>query len=239
MMIKTILISAVLIINSLLNVDGFSIMPVNKRVTKLFQSITQGVIIGGGRIGDLLFTSNDKKDVLLDKRGQDIPNIDGPIYVATRNNDLDDIIKRTPINKLPDLVFLQNGMLSNYLTEKQLNTNTQGLIYFAVAKKGDSPIDGKTELNPEGLTAVTGKWADDFALRIRKANLSCHVLNQKEWFIAMLEKHIWICAFMAIGVKYGVTVGEVESKHKVEVGELINELARAASKVGSKAIKKI
>jgi hypothetical protein len=35
--------------------------------------------------------------------------------------------------------------------------NTQGLIYFAVAKKGEKPIDGVTDLNPEGLTSITGK----------------------------------------------------------------------------------
>lgn len=29
----------------------------------------------------------------------------------------------------------------------------QVLVYFAVAKKGDPPIDGKTDVNPEGLTA--------------------------------------------------------------------------------------
>ena len=30
---------------------------------------------------------------------------------------------------------------------------------MAVAKKGDKPTDGITDLNPEGLTAATGKWA--------------------------------------------------------------------------------
>lgn len=29
----------------------------------------------------------------------------------------------------------------------------QVLVYFAVAKKGEAPIDGKTDVNPEGLTA--------------------------------------------------------------------------------------
>lgn len=30
---------------------------------------------------------------------------------------------------------------------------SQVLVYFAVAKKGDAPGDGKTNVNPEGLTA--------------------------------------------------------------------------------------
>ena len=46
----------------------------------------------------------------------------------------------------------------------------------------------------------------------------------------MLEKHIWICAFMAVGAKHGVTVGDVVSKHREEVTACINELAIAATK---------
>ena len=35
------------------------------------------------------------------------------------------------------------------------------LVYFAVAKKGEPPLDGKTDTDPEGLSAVNagGKWA--------------------------------------------------------------------------------
>jgi predicted transporter len=51
--------------------------------------------------------------------------------------------------------------------------------------------------------------------------------------VYQLEKHIWICAFMAVGVKYGTTVGEVESKHNKEVRALIDELASAATMVSS------
>merc|ERR1711871_935147 len=190
-----------------------------------------GTIIGGGRIGELLYTSNGKKDILLSERGAAIPDSPGPIYVCTRNNDLDAIIESTPKNKLEDLVFLQNGMLGPYLEKKGLDDNTQALVYFAVAKKGDTPIDGKTELNPEGLTAVTGKWADDFALRIHNAGLACHVLPKDTWKSAMLEKHIWICAFMAVGAKYkGITVGDVESTKTEEVRELIEQLGNAASR---------
>ena len=49
----------------------------------------------------------------------------------------------------------------------------QALVYFAVPKKGAKPIDGKTDLNPEGLTAVAGKHAEAFATRVHAGNLSC------------------------------------------------------------------
>jgi uncharacterized membrane protein YjfL (UPF0719 family) len=34
----------------------------------------------------------------------------------------------------------------------------QVLVYFAVAKLGDKPTDGKTDVNPEGLTAGMLWW---------------------------------------------------------------------------------
>ena len=120
-------------------------------------SVTNGVIVGGGRIGEMMYDSNMKQDVLLRSRDDQLPAGSGPIYVATRNNDLEAIIEKTPENRREDLVFLQNGMLAPYLKKKGLLMNTQGLIYFAVAKKGEKPIDGVTDLNPEGLTSITGK----------------------------------------------------------------------------------
>ena len=51
----------------------------------------------------------------------------------------------------------------------------QVLVYFAVAKMGDKPQDGKTELNPEGLTAATGKHAQAVADLFAKGDLSCKV----------------------------------------------------------------
>jgi hypothetical protein len=51
----------------------------------------------------------------------------------------------------------------------------QVLVYFAVAKKGDAPTDGKTDVNPEGLTAACGPHAAAVAARLHAAGLSCKV----------------------------------------------------------------
>ena len=61
-----------------------------------------------------------------------------------------------------------------------------GLVYFAISKKGEKPIDGITDTNPEGLTSVTGKWAGDFAARLHSSDLTCHVLERPEWEIKMV-----------------------------------------------------
>lgn len=51
----------------------------------------------------------------------------------------------------------------------------QVLVYFAVAKLGDAPTDGKTDVNPEGLTAAYGPHAAAVAARLHAAGLSCKV----------------------------------------------------------------
>ena len=44
----------------------------------------------------------------------------------------------------------------------------------------------------------------------------------------MLEKHVWICAFMMTGaLNGGVTVGEVESAHAAQLQGLVEELVAA------------
>lgn len=159
-----------------------------RAATTMSSGITPGIIIGGGRIGSHLFESNMKKDILLSSRSDPFPtsSSSGPIYICTRNNDLEAIIARTPQNRLEDLVFLQNGMLQNFLKQHNLQDNTQALIYYAVAKKGEKPIDGKTELNPEGLTAVTGKWSADFEKRMKQAGLGCNIYDKNTFTIAMV-----------------------------------------------------
>lgn len=167
------------------------------------------------------------------RRGDPFPeNVppEGPIYVCTRNDVLGDVIAATPEDRRDDLCFLQNGMLGPFLASHGLEDATQVLVYLAVAKLGEAPTDGITDTNPEGLTTATGKWADAFKARLAQANLTCHVKNGDSFTQAMLEKHIWICAFMLVGAGHGgITVGDVESLHRDEFAALANELAAAGS----------
>lgn len=57
--------------------------------------------------------------------------------------------------------------------------------------QGEKPIDGKTDVNPEGLTAANGIWATTLADTLTRGGLSCHVLDDKAFHAAMLEKLIW------------------------------------------------
>ena len=175
------------------------------------------IIVGGGRIGSLLEQLGCEGDVLV-RRGEPIPAepAEGPIYVCTRNDALSGIIERTPPGRRKDLVFLQNGMLGDFLAAQGLPDASQVLVYLAVAKLGEAPTDGITDVNPEGLTTTTGRWAEAFQARLAKGELTCHVLQGDAYTKCMLEKHIWICAFMLVGaLNGGVTVGEVEHEHLV------------------------
>ena len=68
-----------------------------------------------------------------------------------------------------------------WLEKQGLQNCTQMLAYFAVAKLGDPVTDGKTELNPEGLSSITGKWGEAVAQRLHAHDLSCHVLSKEEY----------------------------------------------------------
>ena len=68
----------------------------------------------------------------------------------------------------------------------------QVLVYFAVAKKGEAPTDGKTDLNPEGLTAAYGPHAESVAHLLHANGLSCGLPAKPDFVQAMLEKLVWI-----------------------------------------------
>jgi len=66
---------------------------------------------------------------VLVRRGEPLPATpsSGPIYVCTRNDALEGIIAATPPNRREDLVFLQNGMLGEFLFEQGLPDASQVL----------------------------------------------------------------------------------------------------------------
>eukprot|EP00258_Populus_trichocarpa_P037835 XP_024453854.1 uncharacterized protein LOC18094378 isoform X1 [Populus trichocarpa] len=203
--------------------------------------VTPAVIVGVGRVGRALQEMGSGQDLLV-KRGEPVPlDFEGPILVCTRNDDLDAVLEATPkprwsvndwvdADSLADLVFFQNGMLEPWFQSKGLGDADQVLAYFAVSKLGEPPTDGKTDTNPEGLTAAYGKWASAVAARLNAGGLSCKVLDKEAFQKQMLEKLIWISAFMLVGARHpGATVGVMEKEFHSEVSSLITELASAAA----------
>ncbi|XP_028208475.1 uncharacterized protein LOC114391704 [Glycine soja] len=129
-----------------------------------------------------------------------------------------------------DLVFFQNGMMEPWLESKGLEDANQVLAYFVVSKIGETPIDGRTDTNPERLIAAYGKWASIVAARLNVGGLSCKVLDKEVFQKQMLEKRIWICSVMLVGATHGgVSVGAVDIEFHTELSNLITELASTAS----------
>ncbi|XAR67808.1 hypothetical protein NMG60_11002724 [Bertholletia excelsa] len=192
--------------------------------------VVPAIIVGGGRVGRMLQELGNGEDVLV-KKGESVPlDFPGPILVCTRNDDLEAVLQSTPKSRWNDLVFFQNGMLEPWFQLKGLGAADQVLAYFAVSKLGEPPVDGKTDTNPDGLTAAFGKWADAVAARLHGGGLSCKVLEKDSFQKQMLEKLIWISAFMLVGARHpGATVGVVEKQFRSEVSSLITELASAAA----------
>ncbi|KAH8076560.1 hypothetical protein JL721_571 [Aureococcus anophagefferens] len=136
------------------------------------------VIVGSGRIGSMLKSDGDA--VMTSSSGwpADAPD-SGPIYVCTRNDALASVVAAVPEDRRADLCFLQNGMLGPFLEGQGLGDATQVLVYLAVAKLGETPTDGVTDANPEGLTAAAGKWADAFASRLALKELTVGDVERK------------------------------------------------------------
>ncbi|XP_076893597.1 uncharacterized protein LOC143545632 [Bidens hawaiensis] len=193
--------------------------------------VIPSVIVGSGRVGTALQKLGAGDDSMV-KRGESVPvDFPGPILVCTRNDDLDAVLQLTPHSRWnADLVFFQNGMLEPWLQSKGLDDANQVLAYFAISKLGDPPVDGITDTNPEGLTAAFGKWSSAVAARLHAGGLSCKVLERESFQKQMLEKLIWISAFMLVGARHpGATVGVVEKDFRAEVISLISELAAVAA----------
>lgn len=194
-------------------------------------AVQPAVVVGGGRVGQALLSMGPPGADVLVGRGEKVPeDAPGPILVCTRNDDLDAVLDATPRSRWRDLVFFQNGMLDPWFESKGLVDANQVLAYFAVSKLGEPPVDGITDTNPEGLTAAFGNWAPAVATRLQNGGLTCKVLEKEAFQKQMLEKLIWISAFMLVGARHpGATVGAVEKEYRSEVASLIAELASAAA----------
>ena len=122
-------------------------------------------IVGAGRIGQALRDMGKEAgftDRMVGREDAIAPDGTGPVYVATRNDALASVISKCPDNRRGDLVFYgQNGYIEDFLKEQGVfEDSTKVLVYMAVAKLGEKPTDGITDLNPEGRLALEGGLAN-------------------------------------------------------------------------------
>lgn len=88
-------------------------------------------------------------------------------YLQLQIESKGDMLSRFWLHKVAKLLW-QSLLLQQNLWKNQWNK-----VYFAVAKKGEPPLDGKTDTDPEGLSAVNagGKWAREVHWRLTSSDL--------------------------------------------------------------------
>ena len=195
------------------------------------------IIIGGGRVSSMLQEFGCAGDVLIERPGSKpwpAAPLSGPIYVCSnlcvatnlpRCTQLAAVVDATPCERRGDLVFLQNAMLDTFLAQRDLNRATQAVLYLRA--NGKSAVDiADSEDTALPSTCATGQWAEAFAARLAKGDLSCSVCAAPEFASAMLEKHVSICVHNLVGQLHGgLSVGEVgAAKYETERRELYDEL---------------
>jgi ketopantoate reductase len=188
------------------------------------------IVIGGGRIGSALhrlapaaiplITRTEGWELLAGELGE--PG--EPIMVAVRNDDLDAVLERVPERRRGDLVFVQNGMLRPWLAERGLTATTRGLLFMAVAKRGD-PIQ------PGGVSPFCGPRAAGVVDTLTGLGVPAEVVEPDRFVAIELEKLIWNCAFGLCCEAFDATVGEVVEQRAAELRELVAELALVGERV--------
>jgi ketopantoate reductase len=178
-------------------------------------------IIGAGRIGTAL-ASMERSSVLI-RRGEKIPDSTGPIIVCTRNDDLNTVMSTIPLHRKKDLVFVQNGMLQSWLIDNDVADCTQALLYFAVSKKGESPVDG-------GGSVVKGPFSTAFVSLLSKGRIDCTEVDGNTFSKQMAEKFLWNCVFGVLCQYFDVNVGVLCTTFHKETIDLIYELEQVIEK---------
>ena len=115
------------------------------------------------------------------------------------NDDLQSVLEWIPPERKSDLVFIQNGMLQTWFAEQSLDSVTQALLYIAVSKVGDEPVDGLRSV-------VSGPQSESFVWLMQDLGLHCKAISKSQYLFEMLEKLLWNCVFGLL-VRCDVTVG--------------------------------
>ncbi|MEZ4317661.1 MAG: hypothetical protein R3F61_09155 [Myxococcota bacterium] len=180
-------------------------------------------VIGAGRVGSSLARRSAERGIEIElitrtsgweKLEFGVPG--DPIVVATRNDDLLEVIERTPEYLHEDLVFVQNGLVRRLLRNNGLVNATRGLIYFAAREKNG-------EIEPGGTNWFCGPHALTMARWMAMIELRGRSVDWARFSYYELEKLTWLCVMGPMCEKHDCTVGDVITKHADELREVVAE----------------
>lgn len=184
------------------------------------------VIVGRGRIGTMVAGFAARAHVPCTLLGRDdhpepvaAPHPGRPILVATRNDAVEGLISDVHPDNLPDLVFVQNGMIRPLLAAHGLLGATQGVLTVAVPRIGAPP-------EPGGDSVFWGPWATEIAALLSGGGVPARAVRDEEVYLREVGvKLAWICIFGLLGSATGLSVGEVARRHRGDVMDLAAEVA--------------
>ncbi|GAQ90061.1 hypothetical protein KFL_005940060 [Klebsormidium nitens] len=193
-------------------------------------------IIGEGRIGRAFAQMAGKRALLLG-RGEGIPDApeshreedswqSGPVLVATRNGDLQDVLEWVPLKRRPDLVFLQNGMLFPWLRQQHLLPDcTLALLYFSSAVDDSNPARMRV-VDGGGKTTAWGRWATTVVEILESGGVRAAVIDDWATFSGLtVEKLLWSSIFWLLSAGLaGKPVGRIARENRLDVRALVAEL---------------
>lgn len=180
-------------------------------------------IIGNGRVGSALAQRSDQHSIevlLVDRHtgwDQLSPTPGDPIFVATRNDDLDAVVQRLPSARAQDIVCIQNGMLRPWLAKRQLAGVTRGLLFFAVPRRG-----ADIEVGP--ASPFVGPHAASIVTWLNAMEVPAEVVDDDGFKKLELEKLIWNAAFGLLCQHLTADVGTVVTDHRDVLRQLVEEL---------------
>lgn len=183
------------------------------------------IVIGAGRVGSSLAKRSEAYDIevtLVTRTDGDAAlhgPIGDPIVVATRNDDLLQVIERVPEERHEDLVFLQNGLIRGLLRNNHLVGCTRGLIYFAATER-NGPID------PGGASVFCGPHALTMARWFGILELKARAVDWARFSYAEFEKLAWLALLGPLCDEHELPVGAVVDAHGEELRALSDEIIR-------------
>lgn len=190
----------------------------------------QLVIVGDGRIGRAFLQMAGPRTRLV-ARGQIVASEqDGedsyPIIVTTHCSHLEAVLKQTCEKKWKDLVFVQNGMLQQWLYQHGLQNNTQIVLFMSAKPENPLKPKGHMTIKDGGQDSLAwGRWASVICETMQAGGLQCSSVSYGIFFEVMIEKLLWSSIFWLLSAALGeLSVGVISENYIADVEELTCEL---------------
>ena len=181
------------------------------------------IVVGAGRVGQALqgLAASVGRSMTLVGRTEGWDALEGPagvpVLVAVRNDDLPEVIGRTPPARREDLVFVQNGAFRELLAEQGVADTTRALLYFMVRTRGGPLVPGLTNW-------CSGRHGEVVAAFFRALGLDAKNVDWARFSYYELEKLLWLACHGLLCERHDATVGTVAADHRPELAALCAEL---------------